>query len=219
MAPDADPVPLVIIGAGGFGREVLDVVEAVNAIGNRFNFVGFIDDGDPDEARLLARGTRRLTGLDDPAAQGARYLVGIGDPATRQRLSRRADEHALVAGTAVHPSATFGALTSTAPGLVACAHVSVTTNVTLGRQVHLNLSCTVGHDAVLGDYVSVFPGANLSGEVTLGDGVVVGTGAAIIQGVSVGAGTFIGAGSVVTRDLPAGVVAFGSPARPVRSLG
>ena len=111
-----------------------------------------------------------------------------------------------------------GAVNTIGEGFVACAHVSITTNIAIGRHAHLNLNTTVGHDCTFGDFVTVNPGANISGSVTLGHNVTIGTGAVIIQGVTVGEGTVVGAGAIVTRDLPAQVVAMGAPARPVRSL-
>ena len=136
----------------------------------------------------------------------------------RRRLSERAEARGLRPATVRHPSATFGSANAFGDGFVACVQASVTTNVVVGRHVHLNVHSSVAHDCVLGDFVTVNPGASVSGEVQLHDGVTIGTGAAVIQGVSAGAGTLVGAGVVVTRDLPGGVVAVGCPARPVRSL-
>lgn len=218
MTDRSDVLPVVIIGAGGHGREVLDIIEALNADSPTFRFVGFVDDGPQHMERLVARAAPLLSGLEDPHCAGAWYVVGIGDPAVRQRLSGRAEAHGLRAVSFRHPSACFGSANAVGEGFVAAAQVSVTTNVGIGRHVHLNVGSTVAHDCTLGDFVTVNPGANISGEVSLGDGVTVGTGAAIIQGVTVGAGTIVGAGSVVTSDLPAQVVAVGVPARPIRTL-
>lgn len=200
---------VVIIGAGGFGREVADVLKY-----DQFaHLVGFIDD-DPDTDLLDRRGDKHLGGLDTLGEYSeCGYLIGVGDPTLRCRFAQAADRAGMAAEAAVHTSATFGEANRIDGGLVACSHVSVTTNVTIGRHVHLNLNCTVGHDAVLGDFVTVNPGANISGNVTLGREVTVGTGAAIIQGVTIGAGATVGAGAVVTRDVPAGVTAVGVPAR------
>lgn len=212
------PQKVVIIGAGGFGREVLDVIEAMQSGGEAIEFLGFVDDGTPDPALLERRGLQLIGSLDLLAEQGATFVVGIGDPVPRRRMAAKAGALGIAATKAVHPTATFGAEVTSGPGLIACAHVSVTTNIMLGDHVHLNLNTTVGHDCTLGDYVTVNPGASISGDVHLGHGVTIGTGASVIQGVSVGAGTFVGAGAVVTRDLPPNVVAVGSPAKPRRSL-
>lgn len=215
MSDPTNTFRVAILGAGGFGREVLDVIEAVIARSPRFEFIGFIDDAPAHLERLEARGAPLLAGLDDPLLEGAHYVVGIGNPGVRRHMADRADAAGLEAASLRHPHAIFGAANTIGDGLVACAHVSVTTNITMGRHVHLNLNSTVGHDCVLGDFVTIYPGANISGNVTIGEGVEIGTGACVIQGVSIGEGTIVGAGAVVTRDLPDHVVAVGSPARPI----
>ena len=210
--------PVVIVGAGGFGREVLDVIEAADAVSPRSRLAGFIDDNTRHRRILAARGAELLDGFHDLRASGASYVVAVADPGARRKLVLRAEEAGLVPADVWHPTAVAGAVNTIGEGSVACAHVSITTNITIGTHAHLNLNATVGHDCVFGDFVTVNPGANISGSVELGHGVTIGTGAVIIQGVTVGEGTMVGAGAIVTRDLPAQVVAMGAPARPVRSL-
>lgn len=208
----------VIVGAGGQGRELLDLVEVLVAKDSGHRFIGFVDDGEPDRGLLAARGAVLLEGIDDPRASGADFVIGIGDPTVRASVDRRLQEGYRTFADLVHPEARIGSEFRSGEGLVICAFVSVTTNVGVGRHVHLNPAVAVGHDCTLGDHVSVYPNATISGGVNIGDRVTVGAGSVIIQGVSVGEGTIVGAGAVVTRDLPAGVVAMGSPAKPVREV-
>lgn len=206
--------PLVIIGAGGHGRELLDIVEAVNRTAVAFDFLGFLDDGPIDHARLERRGSCVLGGVEHLARIDAQYLIGVGLPETRRRIDAYASSLPRAAASVVHPSASLGADVSMGPGTVLAAGARVTTNVRLGRHVHLNVNATVSHDCVVGDYVIVNPGASVCGNVVLGDDVIVGTGAVVIQGVTIGSGTTIGAGAAVVRDLPPGVTAVGVPAEP-----
>jgi sugar O-acyltransferase (sialic acid O-acetyltransferase NeuD family) len=209
---------LVILGASAFAREVHDVVEALNVQGAGWNLLGFVDAEASDDGLITARGETVLGGdevLGD-RPPGTHYVIGISGPAARQRLDETATRWGLEAAVLVHPSAVLGGHgVELGPGTIICANASITTNVRIGRHVHVNLNVTIGHDTVLADYVTLNPGANISGNVRLDAGVVVGTGAAIIQGVSVGAGSVVGMGSAVIRTVPAGVTVIGVPAKPL----
>jgi len=205
--------PLVIVGAGGFGREVLDVVQAINLRMLTFEFLGFLDDGPVDEKILARRGARLLGTSQELAAIDAEYLIGIGSPEARRRVDRLATGFGRRPAVGVHPAATLGSDVNIGPGAVITAGTILTTNITMGRHVHVNINATVGHDCILADYVTINPGVNVSGRVTLGEAVTLGAGSTVLQGISVGSGSIVGAGAVVFRDLPPGVVAFGIPAR------
>lgn len=213
--------PLVIIGAGGFGREVLDVLDAVKlhwgtVENGDYEFVGFLDDGTPDLDLLSARGVDHLGSVAhlEDLPENVGYLIGIGDGAIRRQIDSYGQSLGRPSPTVVHPSATVGFDVRFGPGTVVCSHVSLTNNIRVGRHVHLNLNSTVGHDAVLGDYVTVSPLVAVSGEVTIGDEVLLGTGAAINQRLNIGAAATVGAGAAVVKDIPAGTVAVGVPAKP-----
>jgi sugar O-acyltransferase (sialic acid O-acetyltransferase NeuD family) len=212
--------PLVIVGAGGFGREVHDVVEAVNDdLGSRagFEVLGFLDDATSSDELVTERGlavlgpVRRLEELPGDV----QYVIGIGSGAVRRCIDGWASAVGRVAARLVHPAAVLGRhRVILDEGTVVCASAVVTTNVRLGRHVHVNIGATVGHDAVLEDYVTVNPNVSVSGGAVLGEAVSMGTGSSVLQYRRVGAGTTVGAGAVVARDLPADVVAVGMPARP-----
>lgn len=208
---------LVIIGAGGFGREVLDIVEAIEASGHELGFVGFVDDGDVDEDRLVRRGASLLGRTADITRFADRYVIGIGSPKAKQNIAHIADSQGLRAQTLVHPTATIGGDSELGLGCVLAAGSRVTTNVRLGNHVQLNLNSTVGHDSVLADFVSAFPCATISGGSNIGQRVTVGTGANILNGVSIGNDAYVGAGAVVIRNVDANVIVAGVPARPVTS--
>jgi sugar O-acyltransferase (sialic acid O-acetyltransferase NeuD family) len=209
---------IVIVGAGGFGREVLDVVEAINfecgtTERSRYEVLGFLDDGDPDPRTLAPYGVDVIGGVGRLAElpEDVGYVIAIGSPAVRRKLDEQGQRPCPVL---VHPAATYGRAVTFGPGTVVCAGVRLTNNIAVGRHVHANLNATVGHDAVLGDYVTLSPLVAVSGNVTLEDDVMVGTGVTINPGVTVGRGAVLGSGGAVLRDVAAGMTAVGVPAKP-----
>lgn len=208
---------LVIVGAGGHGRETLDVVEAVNAVAPTWSFIGFVDDspaGDDERGlRLRRRGAAIVGDTGAMSDLDAAYVIGIGDSAIRARLDAQLTSWGREAATLVHPGATVASDNRVSPGVVLAVGVHVTTNVTLGRHVHCNVGAVVSHDCVVGDHATLSPGVYVNGEVTIGERVFLGTGAIVTPGVTIGDDAVIGAGAVVVRDVPAGVTVVGVPGR------
>ena len=209
--------PIIIVGAGGFGREVLDVIRTMNSNEPCWDFRGFVADDRPDLEVLARLGAEWLGPVDTylarPNADG--YVIGVGDPHARRALADQFDAQGLVAQTLVHPSATFGEDVEMDPGSVICSHVSITTNVRLGSHVHVNLNSTVGHDCRIGDFVTINPLVAVSGDVTIAPMATMGTHSSILQGLLVGTGAFVGAGAVVTKDVDPDMTVVGVPARPL----
>lgn len=205
----------MIIGAGGHGREVLDVVEAINAVEPLFNVIGFLADRDGAHEPLA----RRSVGIIGPTSiietLDADYIVAIGNPAARADIDQRCMRMGLSTPVLIHPAASIGSDVHLGPGSVVMAGARITTNLVAGRSLQVNVNATISHDARIGDYVTISPGCNISGDVALGDRVYLGTGCVIIPGVRIGAKTMVGAGAVVINDLPSDVTAVGVPAKPL----
>lgn len=211
---------LVIIGCGGFGREVADIVDAINGVGEAepaWNLLGFIDDDPTVENTILIdnRGSRVLGSLDAvaPHLQQTAYAIGIGSGDVRQSISKKTDELGLTAATLIHPSATIGANVELLPGAILCAGVRVTTNIKIGRHVHINLNSTVGHDSTIGDFATINPLVAVSGNCTIGALTNLGTHSAVLPGISVGTGAVVGASACVTKDVASKTTVKGVPAR------
>ncbi len=210
-------IPLVIVGAGGFGREVIDVVQAINEVEPRFRLLGTVDDG-PSQANLAwleALGVPFLGTISSLIPLDAQAAIGVGSPQAKSRIAAQLDEIGVVSPRLVHPTATIGKNSSVDAGVIMCAGARVTTNVRLDRHVHLNLNATVGHDSRLGAHVSVNPNASISGDCTLGERVLIGSNAVVIQGLSLSNDSIIGAGACVVRDVDPGSVMVGVPARAI----
>lgn len=213
------PKDVVVVGAGGFGRETLDVLDAVNAQSSQpaFNVLGVLDDR-PSETNLKLlgdRGIRYLGNCHDwlKTDSNAHFLIGIGNPAFRKQIADRFSAAGKIAAVAIHPRAVLGSQLRLGPGVIVCSGVQISTNVTLRAHVHLNPGVIIGHDSSLGECVSVNPGAVVSGNVDIEDNVLVGAGAIILQGLNIANDVTVGAGGVVVRNVSSHAVVRGVPAR------
>jgi sugar O-acyltransferase (sialic acid O-acetyltransferase NeuD family) len=208
---------IAVIGAGGFAREVKWLI---SEIGAPFEFVGYVVS---DLSQLGDHDSRDEVLGDNAWLEAHGHLVdclaiGIGSPAVRLRVGGELLK--LVPGiewpALVHPTVRLDRSScQLGPGVVLCAGVIGTVNVRLERFAMVNLSCTLGHEAVIGAGSVLNPTVNVSGGVYIGEGVLVGTGAQILQYVRIGAGATVGAGAVVLKDVPPNTTVAGNPARPL----
>jgi sugar O-acyltransferase (sialic acid O-acetyltransferase NeuD family) len=215
MTDDSHPQHLVIVGAGGHAREVLDVVEALNAVALRYVVLGFLDDA-PERQGQTVRGHRVLGGVGwlDSAPRDVRFVMGIGRPAPRRAAAERAARTgARPMAALVHPAARLTPEVRLADGCIVTAGAVLTSGITLAAHTHVNVAATISHDCVLGEYVLIGPGAHLAGNVRVDDGCEVGIGAVVIQGLHIGAWSIVGAGAAVVRSVESNVTVAGVPAR------
>jgi sugar O-acyltransferase (sialic acid O-acetyltransferase NeuD family) len=194
---------IYIAGAGGLGREAYDAALAAGV-----SVRGFLDDA---RSGTVVRGLPVFA--PEQAETGFGYLIGIADPAVRARFADLLDSRGLTAVTIVHPRAVIGPETTLGAGTLVLANAHISSSVYIGRHSQVHYNATVGHDAVLADWVTMYPGSNVSGSVALHSGVTVGSNAVVLQGLTVGADSFVGAAAVVTRNVAPGLVMVGSPAR------
>ena len=207
----------VIIGAGGHGRVVLDIMQHEG----RHEVVGFLDSN-PDLHGRLMDGVevlgpiQRLAGLKEQGVRGA--IVAVGHNGTRRSFGEQVQRlgHELV--SAIHPSANIANNVSMGRGVVVAAGALVCAHCQIGDGVILNTGCLVDHETMIGTACHLCPGVKIAGRVTIESGAFVGIGATVIQHVRVGHDSVIGAGAVVLKDVPPMSTVVGLPAREIKSL-
>ena len=208
---------LVIWGAGGHAKVVADIVRLV---GN-YEIVGFLHDLDRSGKMREFCGCRILGGrehLDVLYEAGVRNLIfGFGSCEARLRYTDFVFTKGFCLAKALHPQATIASDVLIGDGTVVVAGAVVNPGTIVGTNVIINTASSIDHDCFVGDGVHVAPGAHLAGGVNVGRGTWIGIGSVVKERISIGSNTVVGAGSVVLNDIPDGVIAYGSPARIVRS--
>lgn len=210
---------LVIFGTGGLGREVLVLVHQINEAAPSWDLVGFYDDKAPATTRIHDLPYLGTSADLNASREPLHVVVAVGNSQHRAAVVRRLTSPLLRFATLIHPTVARKPYQQLriGEGSVICQGCILTTDITLGRHVLLNLGCTIGHDAVLEDFCSLMPHANVGGEAYLEAGVYLGTNATVINQVRVGARTIVGAGAVAVRDLPTDCTAVGVPAAVIKT--
>lgn len=210
---------LIIFGAGGHAREVVQIIGDINKMQpGTWELLGFMTDPHATPIRPQPLPAPLLGHTHQVFEQhpNAHYFIAVGNSQARRRIATQllSQYPGLQFATLVHPLAWLASEVRLGQGSVVFAGSHINVDVCIGSHASINLACSISHDCVLGDFVSLSPGVHLPGGVILGEAVDVGTGACFRPRVSVANDAVVGAGAVVVEDLPAGCTAVGIPARP-----
>jgi sugar O-acyltransferase (sialic acid O-acetyltransferase NeuD family) len=208
--------PIYIIGAGGFGREVLWLIRQINAVDERFDIKGFLDDDSTLHGQTVCDvpvlgPIDQLRDLSD-----ASVALGVGIPRVKRAILERIGPWNAKFPSLVAPDVQMSEYVEIGQGAIITAGCIITTQVSVGDFAVTNLACTLGHDVVVGKGATLSPGVTISGYVQIGEFVDVGTNASVIPGVSIGAESVVGAGAVIIRDVPEKATIVGNPGKVIK---
>lgn len=209
---------IVIIGAGGLGREVLATLRACNAAWKEWDVLGFLDS-DPKLAGSKVGGVPVLGGDDwchRDKDGSVHYVCAIGNPKVRSRVVEKLSGTRGKFATIVHPEVRVPESVEIGAGTVVMAGTRFTSDAKIGSHVVLYLNCSITHDVSIGEFCMIGPGCNLAGACRLEMGVELGIGVSVLPLRRIGAWAIIGAGSVVIDDIPANSTAVGVPCRMIK---
>ena len=207
---------IIIIGAGGVGREVALIIEQINKFKPTWNIIGFLDDN-PNNLGKILNGYKIIGSVDllNNMSRDINIVVAISNYRLKKEIVLKLDEKFKFA-TLIHPRVSIHDFMTVGHGTIIYEGAILTTDIKIGEHVIISPKCGIGHDSIIKDYVSLLWNVNISGADIIEEGVLMGSGSTVIQNLKVGKGAIIGAGSVVVKDIPAYSTAVGIPAKIIK---
>ncbi|MFC3414173.1 acetyltransferase [Algoriphagus hitonicola] len=210
---------MLIIGAGGFAKEVLQICHDNEELEN----LTFYDDVNPYIGEMLFNKFPIIKNLDQAKAyletKDNRFALGLGKPDLRKLLYERFLELGGILTSTISPAATIGNYgTKLGDGCNILSGSVISNSVSIGKGCLVYFNSVITHDCSLGDFVEVSPLVKFLGRVTIKNYCQIGAGSTILPDVIIGENVIIGAGSVVTKDIPDNSLAVGIPAKVVKKL-
>lgn len=208
---------LYIIGAGGFGREVLSMAKLIHKTKQtEWRIKGFLDDN-LNALDGIDTGNIKVvdTISDHKVSKENVYVCAIADSETRQKICDRLKKENAEFIPIIHPSCSIGEFNKIGEGLIMCQNSLITENVTIGDFVIINAFTGIGHDALIGDYSTISAHCDITGHTVLGKKVFLGSSAVISPGIIVEDNARVGTGSIVVKKVKANTTVFGNPAKRI----
>ena len=206
---------IVIIGAGGFGREVAWLIEDINRVKNEWNVLGFVDDNE-DIIGQEINGYKVLGNIEWLKKQNLYVVNAIGNSLVRKKIMEDLKSSKNQYPILIHPNVIVSNRVEIGEGSIICPNCIVSTNTKVGRHVIIDFGTIIGHDAVVDSYVTLFPSVNISGFSHLKECVHMGVKSVVLQELTIGENTIVGAGAVVVKSIPSSCIAVGVPAKPIK---
>lgn len=205
---------IIIVGAGGFGRELLQWIKDINKVDNKWKIKGFIDDNVKAfehfacDYKIIGKISDWQPGKDEV------YACAIANPAGKERVVNLLKSRGALFVSIIHPTVTIGEFNNIGEGFVAYPHSIITVNTKIGDFVTL-LNSGIGHDAVIGDFSTISSYCDITGGVKIGRRVFLGSHVTIVPGRKIGDDAYLGAGSVVVTHVKEATKMMGNPAKKI----
>jgi sugar O-acyltransferase (sialic acid O-acetyltransferase NeuD family) len=195
-------IDLVIIGTGGFAREVLWTIRDYNEIHDEFSVLGFLDDDESTWGQTID-GIKVLGNTDYIFSQKneIKCVIGISNTKIRKKIVQKLEKEKISFQTIIHPSVIFSKTSKIGNGTVIQAGSIITTNVVIGNHVHINMDTTVAHNSIIQNFATLSPGVHVNGNTIVEEGVFIGSGAVIKQNLKIGKWSIVGAGTVLLTNV------------------
>ena len=207
---------IVIVGAGGVGRETSLIIQQINELKSTWNLIGFIDD-DVNSWGNVINGHPVIGGMDslEKLSLDTYVVVAIANYKVKKRIVNKINNRFKFA-TIVHPRVWLHDYMTLGEGTIIYEGAILTTNIKVGNHVIISPKCGIGHDSIIKDYVSLLWNVNISGNDIIEEGVMMGSASTVIQGKRIGKGSTVGAGAVVIDNIDSYSTVVGVPAKVIK---
>lgn len=206
---------LIIVGAGGFGRELLDWCKEINAIEHKWEIKGFIDDN--ENALASSECDYGIIGTikDWQPSENEEFVIALGFPLVKQKVINSLLDRGANIVSVIHPDARIGSFCKIGKGCIIYPDTRITVNVTIGDYVTILSQNFIGHDASIGNYSTLFGGCAVNGHVAIGERTLLNNHSSTVPSIKIGNDVTVGAGSFVVSNVRDGRHVFGNPARKI----
>lgn len=203
---------IYIVGAGGFGRELLWWIKDINKVTPTWEIMGFLDD-DPSALDGYECDYKIVGSIKDwEPKEGEEFALALGSPALKRKIAGHLKSKGAHFASIIHPTAMLSEFAKHGEGFIMFPYSKLSANSTVGDFVTL-LSSPIGHDTIIGDYSVISGNCSVVRNVVIGKDVFLAAGVCIAQDVHIGDGAYLGLGCVVLKDVKEGDTVFGNPAR------
>lgn len=204
---------LIILGAGGCGREVLQIALNINQISDRWDKFAFLDYNEHilDNKNCIAK----VIGNDDNYCiqENDEFVCAIGNSRIREKTMIKMEQKGAEFINLIHPTAVIADSAVLSTGIIVYPYSIITADTSVGKGCIINMNCTIAHDSTIGDFCTISPSCDITGSCTIGNHVFMGVGAHIIPSITIGDSAFICAGSTVMTKVKSDRKVLGNPAK------